>query len=160
MFLSFVFFFRATPEAYGRSLAGVKLELQLWAYTTVTATLDPNYICALHHNFWQHWILNPLREARDRTRILMNTSWVLNPLSHNRNPSECFFFAFPPSSMGHAFLILQVPNQMATSSTSLSWAFGAASELPKTPQGLKHLKSKYYCSLTLVNALNTEHVHS
>ena len=37
-FLSF--FFRATPEAYGGSQVGVKLELQLPAYTTATAMLD------------------------------------------------------------------------------------------------------------------------
>ena len=30
----------------------------------------------LHHNSWQHWILNPLGEARDQTRILMDTSRV------------------------------------------------------------------------------------
>ena len=33
----------------------------------------------------QRQILNPLSEARDRTWILKDTSWVLNPLSHNRN---------------------------------------------------------------------------
>ena len=41
---------------------GAELELQLPAYTTATAM--------------QHWILNPLREARDGTRILMVTSWI------------------------------------------------------------------------------------
>ena len=34
---------------------------------------------------WQHWILNPLTETRDQTRLLMDTSRVRNPLSHNRN---------------------------------------------------------------------------
>ena len=33
----------------------------------------------------QHWILDPLSEARDQTRILMDTSRVLNSLSHNGN---------------------------------------------------------------------------
>ena len=33
---------------------------------------------------------NSLSEVRDRTRILMDTSWVLNPLSHNGN--SCFLF--------------------------------------------------------------------
>ena len=27
--------------------------------------------CNPHHSSWQHWILNPLIEARDRTRNLM-----------------------------------------------------------------------------------------
>ena len=40
---------------------------------------DLSRICNLHH------ILNSLKEARDRARILMATSQVLNLLSHNRN---------------------------------------------------------------------------
>ena len=36
-------------------------------------------------------ILNPLGEARDRTHILMGTSWVLNPLSQNRNSQSSIF---------------------------------------------------------------------
>ena len=42
---------------------------------------------SLHHSSWQHQILNSLSEARDRTHILMDTGWVLNPLSHNGNSS-------------------------------------------------------------------------
>ena len=64
---------------------GVELELQLLAYTTATATLNPGRICDLHCSLWQCWILNPLSEARDQTQVLMCTNWVLNPLSHNRN---------------------------------------------------------------------------
>ena len=30
----------------------------------------------LHHSSLQHWILNSLREARDRTRVLMDASPV------------------------------------------------------------------------------------
>ena len=37
------------------------------------------------HSSQQPWILNPLSKARDWTRILMDASRVLNPLSHNRN---------------------------------------------------------------------------
>ena len=62
------FLFRAAPTAYESSQ--VKMELQQPAYTTATATL---------------WILNPLSKGRDRTCVLMDTSWVLNLLSHNRN---------------------------------------------------------------------------
>ena len=50
---------------------GVELELQLPAYTTAKATADPSCICHLHHSLRQHQILNPLSEARDRTRDLM-----------------------------------------------------------------------------------------
>ena len=44
---------------------GVESELQLPAYATATATQDPSCVCDLHHSSQQHWILNPLREARD-----------------------------------------------------------------------------------------------
>ena len=55
---------------------GVESELQLPAYTTATAMLDPNHACDLHHSSWQRWILNPLGEARDRTCILMDASRI------------------------------------------------------------------------------------
>ena len=55
---------------------GVELELQLPAYTTATATWNLSHIYNLHHSSWQHWILTPLSEARDRTCILMDASWV------------------------------------------------------------------------------------
>ena len=56
---------------------GVKLELQLPVYTTVTATPGPSCVCNLHHSAWQCQILNPLSEARDQTWIiLMDTRWV------------------------------------------------------------------------------------
>ena len=61
---------------------GVKLELQL---PDPTAVWDPSHICDLYHSLQRHWILNPLNKARDRTLILMDTSHVLNLLSHSGN---------------------------------------------------------------------------
>ena len=55
---------------------GVELELQMLAYAAATATRDPSQVCDLHHSSQQRWILNPLREARDRTCNLMVTSQV------------------------------------------------------------------------------------
>ena len=55
---------------------GVKLKLQLPAYTTATATADPNHICDLHHSSLQCQILNPLNQVRDRTRNLMVPSRI------------------------------------------------------------------------------------
>ena len=52
---------------------GVKLELQLPAYTTATGTQDLSCICDLHHSLGQRQILNPLSEARDQTP----SSWIL-----------------------------------------------------------------------------------
>ena len=55
---------------------GVQSELQPLAYTTAIATRDPSCVCDLHHNSWQHWILNPLSKARGRTHNLMVPSWI------------------------------------------------------------------------------------
>ena len=66
-------------------MLGIKSKLQLPAYARATAMPDLNHVCNLYHSSWPCWILNPLNEARDQTLILMDTSWVLNLLSHNRN---------------------------------------------------------------------------
>ena len=52
---------------------GVKLELQLQAYTTAMATLHLICICELHNSLQQCWILNIVSKARDQTHILMDT---------------------------------------------------------------------------------------
>ena len=53
---------------------GVKLELQLLAYTTTTATRqDLSHICDLRHSLWQCQILNPLSKDRDQPTY----SWIL-----------------------------------------------------------------------------------
>ena len=54
----------------------VNSELQPPAYATATATQDRSCVCDLHHSSRQCWILNPLREARDGTCVLMGTSQI------------------------------------------------------------------------------------
>ena len=54
----------------------VESELQLLVYTTAITAWDPSPVCDLHHSTWQRQIPNPLREARDQTHVLMDTSWV------------------------------------------------------------------------------------
>ena len=56
---------------------GFELELQLPAYTTAPATPDLSCICGLHCSLQQCQILNPLREATDRTCILAETVRLL-----------------------------------------------------------------------------------
>ena len=57
---------------------GVKSEIQLLAYTTATATAmrDPSRVCDLHHSSRQCQMADPLSEARDQTRFLMDTSQI------------------------------------------------------------------------------------
>ena len=54
----------------------VESELQLPAYTTATAMTDPSHICDLHQAHGNAGSFNPLSEARDWTRILMETSRI------------------------------------------------------------------------------------
>ena len=71
---------------------GDESELQLPAYTTATKMSDLSHICDLHHSSRQHWILNPLSEARDQTFVRMDAGRIRFPLSHDRNSSISFFW--------------------------------------------------------------------
>ena len=55
---------------------GVQSELKPPAYTRARAKWNLSHVCNLHHSSQQCWILNPLSEARDRTRSLMVPSWI------------------------------------------------------------------------------------
>ena len=52
---------------------GVESELQLPAYTTATATLDPSHNCDQCHGLWQCRILKPPSKARDQICILIGS---------------------------------------------------------------------------------------
>ena len=87
----FLFSFYSRTWAYGSSQAGIELELQLLVYATAMATLDLSHIYHLCCSLWQCRILNSLREARDRTHILVETSQVLNLLNYNWNAIISFY---------------------------------------------------------------------
>ena len=70
---------------------GVETELQLLTYATAAETPVMSHVCDLHHSSWQHRIHNPLMEARDQICLLMDTSRVHNPLSHNGNSLKSLF---------------------------------------------------------------------
>ena len=55
---------------------GVKSELQLLAYTTAIEARGLSHNCDLHQSSEQCQIPDPLSETRDRTSILMDTSWI------------------------------------------------------------------------------------
>ena len=75
MHFFFLFFFLG-PHLQHMAVPGLRVELepQLLAYTAGNSNAGS---------------FNPLSEAKDQTCILMNTSWFLNPLSHDRNSSIC-----------------------------------------------------------------------
>ena len=64
----------ATPAAYGSLGAMGCIRAAAAAYATATVTRDPSFICNLCHSLRQHWILNPLSEARGQTHILKETT--------------------------------------------------------------------------------------
>ena len=78
-------FFRAASIAYGSSQARSQIRAASGASTTATATKELSLICHLCHGSWQCWILNPLSEVGDQIHVLIDTSQVCNPLSHNGN---------------------------------------------------------------------------
>ena len=90
-----LFFLGPHPWHLEASGLQVRLEWQPPAYTTASATPDPSRICDLNCSLEQHQILNPRTEARDRTHTLTDTSWVFNPLSHNRNSHT--YISFHPT---------------------------------------------------------------
>ena len=67
-------------------------------HTTATATAvqDPSHVWGLYHSSRQHQILNPPREARDWTRILVDPCRVCYLPSHigKSNLAFCFCFLF------------------------------------------------------------------
>ena len=77
---------------------GAESELHLPAYTTATAMPDLSRICDL--SFLQRWILHPLSKARERTRILMDTSQALNLLSRTGNADPMVLTYLFPSLSG------------------------------------------------------------
>ena len=73
------------------SRLGVESELELPAYATGTIQ-HPDQVCNLHHSSWQRWILNPLSGARNRTRIVMDTSWIRFCWAMTGTPTLAFLF--------------------------------------------------------------------
>ena len=97
---------------------GIESELQLPAYTTATAMPDLSHICDLCCSWWEPQILNPLSKARDGTRILMDTSQVLNTLSHNRNSFFFVFFVFMLNTLSDGKLLRSL--YLRTDSTTIA----------------------------------------
>ena len=64
-FLFFFFFLGQHLQHMEVPRLGLKLELQLLACATATATWDLSQVCDLHHSSQQCQILNPLSKARD-----------------------------------------------------------------------------------------------
>ena len=74
----FIYFclFRAEPTAYGGSQARGPIGAVASGLHQGHSNKDPSHVCNLHRSSWQHQILNPLIESRDRTSVLIDASQV------------------------------------------------------------------------------------
>ena len=84
------------------------------ATATSTVVWDPSHACNLHYSSRQCSILNPLSEARDQTSVLIDTSQVLDPLSHDGNSSNHFLEEKSGIKVSAGLIFLRVlPPQLA-----------------------------------------------
>ena len=96
LFIYLFLLFSATPVAYGgsqtRGRIGATAAGLHHSHRNIRSEprSDSIRVCDLCSNLQQHWILNPLIEARHWTQILMGTSRVCNLLSHNGNSHLIF----------------------------------------------------------------------
>ena len=77
------------------SKLGVESDRLLLAYAT--ATQDSSHVCGLHCSSRQHRAIYPLSEARDRTHVFMDTSWIPLSLNCSGNSQTCFSLNVPLS---------------------------------------------------------------
>ena len=70
---------------------------------------DLSLVGDLHHSLQQCWILNPLSEARDRTRNLVVPSWIRQPLRHDGNSHPKLFM----EPLAHAIHSVQPARHMS-----------------------------------------------
>ena len=92
IYLFLIFIFMATPGAYGSSQS--RGQVRDAATATAIAMMDMRQGFNLHHSSRQCQIHIPLSKAIDRACIRVDTSRVLNPLSHNRNSQDLFQIYF------------------------------------------------------------------
>ena len=86
LFIYLVFcFFRAAPMACGNSQARRRIRAVAAGLHHSHSNAGSEPVCDIQHSSRQHRILNPLSKARDRTCILMVTSQVRYPQSHDGN---------------------------------------------------------------------------
>ena len=105
---------------------GVKLELQLLAYTTATAMPDLNCVFDLHHSSGKRQILNPLSEARDGTHQPHGSWSDLFPLRQDENSCPVLLLYYPLLLLNVLLLLRQIVLLWVTNTSSCHcfiWTF-------------------------------------
>ena len=108
---------------------------------------DPCHIYNLHHSSPQCRILNPLRGARDRTHILMDTSRVPDPLSHKENSLVALFLKWHSKVTSiHFPIVIKTTARRFVFSFELpnGWEFELAFEESRKQRGSWELICTFY----------------
>ena len=116
----------------------VKSELQLLAYTTA----KPMHPQAIRQSMATPDPLT-LSKARDQIHILMDTSQILNPLSHNRNSVLFYFILFH-------FILGAVPTTYES--------FQARGQIKIAAADLHHSSQEHQISHLLSEARDQTHI--
>ena len=103
-FFLFVCLFRASPEVYGSFQARDRIGAGAAGLHHSHGNSGSERSLDLYHSSRQHWILNARSKARFQTYIFVDTSWVLNLLSHKWN-SRLYFLRTSSWLLGHQFLL-------------------------------------------------------
>ena len=93
IFLSFVLF-RAAPSAHGGSQARGPIKVTAAGLHHSNSNAQYEWVWDLHHSSQQHQIINPLSEARDLTRNLMDASRIRLPCAMTGAPLFLYLFCF------------------------------------------------------------------
>ena len=111
----FVFcLFRATTAVHGGSQARGRIGAAAAGLRHSHSNTNPSLVYDPHHSVRQCWILNPLCKARDRTHVLMDTTWLRNLLSHSGNSYINRLLIY------HDILVWVTPASLSTRSTKSS----------------------------------------
>ena len=141
---------------------GVESELYLPAYTTAIAMWDLSGICNLHCSSRQHWILNPLSEARYLICVLMHTSQVCSFWAMTRTPRTSFIMASqgPWQSWLLFYNMLSVINGLVVAEASISsWKKGPW-ELPCFERSIPQVQNSESRIDWLNGYKNKTHTHA
>ena len=102
------FLLMVSPTAYGCSQARGQIRAAIASlhHSHSNTRSEPHLQRASSQ---QHQMLNPLSKARVRSWILMDTSWILNSMSHNGNSTKKFFFQLTGKNRENTITELCVP---------------------------------------------------
>ena len=90
LFSFFFLLFRVTPETHGSSQPRDSIRAAAAGLHHSHSNVDLSCVCNIHRSSEQHQMPDPLIKARDPTRILRVTSWVVTTESQQELPINTF----------------------------------------------------------------------